>query len=623
MHDGFCMGAAYSPDGRRLATVSSDTTARLWDTRTGDPAIAPLRHDATVSMADFSADGQQLLTGSRDKTARLWETRTGQLLAEPMRHEQTVWAARISPAGRRAVTITESDTAWLWDVRARQPLVVLRQMAVVPQYTRFSPDGRLLAVVDESDVAKVWDADTGDILTARMRHAANAIIVDAQFSPDGRRLLTSCEDRTLQAWDPQTGEPLGPRWPQARMANRIRFSPDGRVLAMAADDGARLLDAATGQTLFELRHSNRAYSAEFSRDGKWLVTASADGAARIWEVATGRQHLALSGHEAEVYHAAFDGPARRVASASKDKTVRLWSVQTGRLLVPPLVHADALQRRDSVTFSADGTKLATAAGNAAQVWDAATGKALTTPLRHGGMVNSLRFRPDGRKLLTASEDGTARLWDPETGHPISEVLRHGGGVKSAEFSPDGARVVTCSADMAVRAWEISSAPFPAPEWLPGLAEAVAGQRINADESSRALAVEELYRLRQKLTANPETNYYARWARWFFADGAARAISPASSCTVPEYVRRRLENNTRESLREATLLSATNATAFARYAENLSTVQKSGPHKSKPVPVDAGWFSRHATNLAPRDPEALEVRALVLERLSQGTNSTKP
>src|SRR5262249_6648375 len=161
--------------------------------------------------------------------------------------------------------------------------------------------------------------------------------------------------------------------------------------------------------LLELRHSNRVFSAEFNMDGSLIVTASADFTARIWDAATSRQKGPSLQHDAEVYHAEFDHATRRVATVFKDKTVRIWSVQTGQMLTLLLVHADSLQSKDSVVFNPDGSRLASAAGNAVQVWDAATGQAIITPLRHGGLVRRIQFSPDGRKLLTASEDGIACL----------------------------------------------------------------------------------------------------------------------------------------------------------------------------------------------------------------------
>ena len=283
------------------------------------------------------------------------------------------------------------------------------------------------------------------------------------------------------------------------------------------------------------------------------------------------------------------------------------------MLTPPLVHADPLHYRDSITFSPDGSRLATAAGSSAQVWNAATGRAVTTPLRHGGLVRAVQFSPDGRKLLSASEDGIARLWDPETGHPVSEPMRHGARVTNAEFSPDGSQVVTFSSDKAVRIWEITQAPLPVPDWLPALAEAVASQHINDQDVSEVLPVEVLYRLRQTLSANTTSDYYGRWARWFFADSATRTISPSSNVTVPEYVNRRIEENTRESLQEATLLSSTNALAFARLAQQLvATNQAMGAETLK----DAEWFSRYATNLAPTDPEIRLIRESIAQRVAE-------
>jgi len=161
-----------------------------------------------------------------------------------------------------------------------------------------------------------------------------------------------------------------------------------------------------------------------------------------------------------------------------------------------------------------------------------------------------------------------------------------------------------------------------PEWLPGLAEALAGQRIDVREMSSVVSVEELYRHREKLAANPDQTFYGRWARWFFADSASRTIALFSETTVAGYVQRRIEDNTRESLLEATLLSGTNALAFARRAENLSVPFKLGPHFARAIPEDAEWFSRYATNLAPNDREVRQIRKTVVETLQRSGNKAE-
>src|SRR5207302_7483525 len=157
------------------------------------------------------------------------------------------------------------------------------------------------------------------------------------------------------------------------------------------------------------------------------------------------------------------------------------------------------------------------------------------------------------------------------------------------------------------------APLPVPDWLPALAEAVASQHINDQDVSEVLPVEVLYRLRQTLSANTTSDYYGRWARWFFADSATRTISASSNVTVPEYVNRRIQENTRESLQEAALLSSTNALAFARLAQQLvAPNQTVGAEALK----DAEWFSRYATNLAPTDPEIRLIRESIAQRVAK-------
>jgi dipeptidyl aminopeptidase/acylaminoacyl peptidase len=109
----------------------------------------------------------------------------------------------------------------------------------------------------------------------------------------------------------------------------------------------------------------------------------------------------------------------------------------------------------SAVFSPDGKRIVTASDDkTARVWDAGTGEAAGEALGgHAESVYSAQFSPDGKRIVTASE--TARLWDAETGRQISEPLRgHTDSVLSAAFSPDGKRIVTASMDKTARLWEI-------------------------------------------------------------------------------------------------------------------------------------------------------------------------
>jgi WD40 repeat protein len=124
-----------------------------------------------------------------------------------------------------------------------------------------------------------------------------------------------------------------------------------------------------------------------------------------------------------------------------------------------MTHDDAVC---SVTFSPDGTKVATASGasdswwglkGGARLWDAATGRPLGEPMRHDGRVHSVAFSPDGTKLATASEDKTARLWNATTGRPLRKPIRDDRWVEAVALSADGTKIATAGLHANVRLWD--------------------------------------------------------------------------------------------------------------------------------------------------------------------------
>jgi hypothetical protein len=202
------------------------------------------------------------------------------------------------------------------------------------------------------------------------------------------------------------------------------------------------------------------------------------------------------------------------------------------------------------------------------------------------------------------------VWDAQTGHALSEPLQHQAELWSAQFSPDGRWVVTASADGTARIWELSLAPAPASGWLAELAEAVAGQRLNERRLSEPVAAGQLLRLQQELERRDASDPYVRWAHWFLRDPQVRTISPSASVTVPDYAKRRMEENTLESLREARRLLPTNSMVLARLALQTAALAPTNDLRSF---GHADWLSRLALELGPQQPEAWSARAEMLRR----------
>jgi WD40 repeat protein len=230
------------------------------------------------------------------------------------------------------------------------------------------------------------------------------------------------------------------------------FSPDGkRILTTGLDNGAQVWDAQSGEAMGHMTHGYTEHcSARFSPDGKRIVTASIDGTARVWDAQTGQPLTSPLRHAAGVWRALFSPDGKRVVTASLDHTARIWDAQTGQPLTQPMQHGDRLT---SAQFSPDGKRIVTASlDNTAQVWDAPIAQALPVHLTEPYAMGA-QFSPDGRCVVTGLDDGSARVWDAQTGQPLTPPLKHQSGLWDVEFSRDGKRLVTASTDSTARVWD--------------------------------------------------------------------------------------------------------------------------------------------------------------------------
>jgi eukaryotic-like serine/threonine-protein kinase len=453
-HGSMVYCAAYSPDGTRIVTASADKTARIWDSVSAKQLAVLSGHDDGVNCAAYAPDGDHIVTASSDKTARIWDAHTGNQLEMLSGHEALVRRAAYSPDSSRVVSASYDKTARIWDAHTAAVIGVLTGHADRVASAAFSPDGNTIVTASDDRTARIWDARTQKQLFMLSGHLDR--VAFAAYSPGGSQIVTASNDKTARIWDAQTGKPLAVLSGHGQLVYSAQYSPDGtRIVSSSRDKTARVWEAHPHSQLAELSGPGaRLFSVAYSPDGTRILTASQDRTARIRDALTGRQLVVLSGHTASVEFAAYSPDGTRVVTASLDKTARIWDSSTGSELAVLAGHTDRVW---SASYSPDGLRIVTASiDKTARVWDARTATQVSVLSGHTDRVLSAAYSHDGTRIVTASVDKTARIWDARTGALLVILAGHGEYVTAAAYSPDDSRIVTGSFDKTARIWDAQS-----------------------------------------------------------------------------------------------------------------------------------------------------------------------
>jgi WD40 repeat protein len=304
-HSDEVFSVAFSPDGQRILTGSFDGTAKVWEAASGRELLTftnqtveihsdeftpyPKGHVARFISVAFSPDGQRIVTGSTDGLAKVWEAASGRALHTLKGHADWVISAAFSPDGQRIVTGSDDRTAKVWDAASGKELLTLKGHSIGVASVAFSPDGQRIVTGSRDGTAKVWETASGTELFTLKGHTDTVFSV--AFSPDGQRIVTGSHDYTAKIWNAANGQEINTLNGHRSMVYSVAFSPDGRRIVTGSDDStAKVWEAASGRELLTLTgHSGGVVSVAFSPDGQRIVTGSRDHTARVWQAARPEQ----------------------------------------------------------------------------------------------------------------------------------------------------------------------------------------------------------------------------------------------------------------------------------------------------------------------------------------------
>jgi WD40 repeat protein len=313
-HAGSAVAVAYSPDGEFVASVSTDGTGRIWRTSDWGLSASLTGHTNALTNVMFSADGEHIVTTGKDGTARVSHVDSGEELFVLPGHRGWVESAAFAGgAGSAIVTSGTDGEVRTWD-GVFQP--ELDELAELPApVTSIAVDESGVHVRTSAGREHTLSLATGDELATervpkrRPRRVVGPEGTSATIRGRVVRLLSGGEVTILRG--------------HRNDVTSASFSPLGALLATGSrDQVARIWDLTTHEVIRDFQHNTEVRDAQFSPDGRWLVTSTLR--ASVWDLEDGTNLVRLQGHEGPVTAAAFDLASRRIVTGGADGTVRTY-----------------------------------------------------------------------------------------------------------------------------------------------------------------------------------------------------------------------------------------------------------------------------------------------------------
>ncbi len=333
--------------------------------------------------------------------------------------------------------------------------------------------------------------------------------------PFGGSPLPDADIATIKAWidaggvGPAPGEAetalapikipdIKPEVPVVSPIASLKFSPDGKLLAVGAYREVRLIDAASNKPLATLSgHADYVRSIAFSPDGKMLAAGGGPpqrgGEIKIWDVQSHQLLKTMQGGKDCIYSVAWSPDGKLIASGSYDKLVKLWDVASGKELRNLQDHIDAVF---AVEFSPDGKRLASASQDrSVKIWDVASGRRLYTLGDATDGLTSVEYSPSGDRIAAAGYDKTIYIWrlGDSDSSLLQSLIADEGSILALVWSPDGKTIITSSSDGSIRFRDAATLnPLRVidhqPDWVQALSISPDGSKLAAGRYNGSLTV---------------------------------------------------------------------------------------------------------------------------------------
>ena len=485
-HHSAVLMAAFAQQGQRIVTVSSDETARLWNSANGMELVPFRGHTGPVYCLAVSGDGRTLVTGAQDNTVRVWDLPlTAPVLRIPA-HDAGGQGLVMSPDGRFVVSIGFDKVARLWDsvqlnslaaAGDKLPAVANRETGAARSghlsdltALHYRADGNMFATADVDGEILLWSPFLDSPMGRLGRHRGG--VTSLAFHPNNQFLLSAGKDGSVRTW--QLPAPGTRQLPLTEAATSMLLVP-GQLLAVVAtaDKVVRLIDLSTGQAIRELSKSELPITKiALSPNAATLAVADESGRIRFASMADGKEMGTIGGHTGPVRDLAFLADNVRMLSVGDDGSSRLWQVPAAT--IPVAGHTIPMK---GLASSASGQFFVTGSDDkSVRIWNA-VGQNVRALTNHQQPITSVAVRTDDQQIASADAEGTVGIWNAADGASLGNLLAHTGPVTSVEFDRNQPVLWTGGADGNVKRWQL---PLVPPRASPGHAQPVKSVAVSPD-----------------------------------------------------------------------------------------------------------------------------------------------